>query len=85
MSDAEGKEKHKNRTQHSEATNDTNNTNDTNSQAEPDSDTVTGDHHSKRASFKAMMGYAKPHRWAFAGIFCCSCLAYRQICCSLIW
>ena len=30
--------------------------------------------YSKRTSFKAMMGYAKPHRWAFVGIFCCSLL-----------
>lgn len=29
---------------------------------------------SKRTSFKAMMAYAKPHKWAFAGIFFCSLL-----------
>jgi len=29
---------------------------------------------SKRTSFKAMMSYAKPHKWAFAGIFLCSLL-----------
>ncbi|WFR62645.1 ABC transporter ATP-binding protein [Paenibacillus amylolyticus] len=29
---------------------------------------------SKRTSFKAMMAYAKPHKWAFAGIFLCSLL-----------
>ncbi|KAJ3198182.1 hypothetical protein HK101_008682 [Irineochytrium annulatum] len=32
------------------------------------------DDQSKRTSFKAMMAYAKPHKWAFAGIFFCSLL-----------
>ncbi|MFX3651181.1 MAG: ABC transporter ATP-binding protein [Paenibacillus sp.] len=32
------------------------------------------DDQSKRTSFKAMMAYAKPHKWAFVGIFLCSLL-----------
>lgn len=58
MSDADANPKHTNH----------------NSKRTDQSEASTNDHHSKRASFKEMMGYAKPHRWAFAGIFFCSLL-----------
>ncbi|WP_376768986.1 ABC transporter ATP-binding protein [Paenibacillus xylanilyticus] len=37
-------------------------------------DSASAKEHGKRSSFKAMMGYAKPHRFAFLGIFLCSLL-----------
>lgn len=42
----------------------------TNAELHPDAEADQ----SKRTSFKAMMAYAKPHKWAFAGIFFCSLL-----------
>ncbi|KLU53136.1 ABC transporter [Paenibacillus sp. VT-400] len=44
------------------------------SNANPELQKDAEDDQSKRTSFKAMMAYAKPHKWAFAGIFFCSLL-----------
>ncbi|MDP9700677.1 ATP-binding cassette subfamily B protein [Paenibacillus intestini] len=76
MSDADANSKHNNhnsknhhsnRSDHSDNSSNSDNTDVT-------SESSTKEHHSKRASFQEMMGYAKPHRWAFAGIFLCSLL-----------